>query len=256
MNGTIKQATATRMLCGVRNTNEATPRSFYEQLNAEFAFNYDPCPLNPTPTTNGLVEVWGKRAYINPPYGKEIRMWLEKANKEIEIGNTEIAVFLLPAYTDVKWFHEVVLPKGEIRFIKGRLKFGKHNNTAPFASMIVIFRQTASQFATEERCDAPHAANLPAGKLAVASESAGGNVAIGKPDLQDKTKPEAPENALQRDRDVRESGSMRTKPYTCQECGERHCWITEANRSHKKTKPERFSKANNRKWKAAHKKVK
>jgi hypothetical protein len=141
MNGTIKQATATRMLCGIRNTNEATPKSFYDQLNAEFAFDYDPCPLNPTPTTNGLIETWGKRVYVNPPYGKEIRKWIEKAQEEIVKGNTEIAVFLLPAYTDVKWFHEIVLPTGEIRFIKGRLKFGEHNNTAPFASMIVIFRK-------------------------------------------------------------------------------------------------------------------
>mgnify|MGYP001566593805 FL=1 len=84
--------------------------------------------------------MWGKRCFINPPYGKQIKIWLEKALFEIKKGNTELAVFLLPAYTDVKWFHEIVLSKAtEIRFIKGRLKFGSHNNTAPFASMVVIF---------------------------------------------------------------------------------------------------------------------
>ena len=120
------------------NINEKTPEGFYAQLNEEFHFTFDPCPLRAE--TNGLEIDWGKRSYINPPYGKAIRIWLEKALAEIEKGNTELAVFLLPAYTDVKWFHEIVLPKAqEIRFIKGRLKFGEHNNTAPFASMVVVF---------------------------------------------------------------------------------------------------------------------
>lgn len=121
------------------NINEKTPTGFYRQLDEEFLFNFDPCPLNAG--FNGLECKWGKRCYINPPYGKAIRGWLEKALVEIEKGNTELAVFLLPAYTDVKWFHEVVLPKAEeVRFIKGRLKFGEHSNTAPFASMVIVFK--------------------------------------------------------------------------------------------------------------------
>ena len=121
------------------NIHENTPVAFYNQLDEEFHFDFDPCPAEPT--FDGLSISWGKRCYINPPYGKAIRMWLEKALSEIEVGNTEVAVFLLPACTDVKWFHEVVLPKAsEVRFIKGRLKFGSHNNSAPFASMLVIFR--------------------------------------------------------------------------------------------------------------------
>ena len=121
--------------------NEKTPDGFYKQLDDEFHFDFDPCPLNPKPDRDGLLIQWGKRCYINPPYGKAIRQWLEKALTEIRGGYTEVAVFLLPAYTDVKWFHEVVLEEAkEIRFIKGRLKFGDHNNAAPFASMIVIFR--------------------------------------------------------------------------------------------------------------------
>ena len=121
------------------NIHEATPKAFYEELNKEFNFDFDPCPLNST--INGLSITWGKRVYVNPPYGKAIRSWLEKALIELENG-TEIVVFLLPAYTDVKWFHEIVITKAEeIRFIKGRLKFGEHNNSAPFASMIIVFRK-------------------------------------------------------------------------------------------------------------------
>ena len=65
---------------------------------------------------------------------------MEKALNEIEKGNTDVAVFLLPSYTDVKWFHEIALPHAkEIRFIKGRLRFGEHNNTAPFANVVLVF---------------------------------------------------------------------------------------------------------------------
>lgn len=120
------------------NIHEKTPDSFYKELNGEFCFDFDPCPLNST--ENGLRRQWGKRAFVNPPYGKAIRPFLEKCLYEIKCGNTETAVFLLPSYTDVRWFHDIVLPYAkEIRFLKGRLKFGEHNNSAPFASMIVVF---------------------------------------------------------------------------------------------------------------------
>lgn len=122
------------------NVNEKTPVGFYNQINDEFHFDFDPCPLNPTYEVDGLSIDWGKRVYVNPPYGKAVRSWLEKALRERERGNSDLVVFLLPSYTDVKWFHEIVLPMAkEIRFIKGRLKFGEHNNTAPFANMLVIF---------------------------------------------------------------------------------------------------------------------
>jgi site-specific DNA-methyltransferase (adenine-specific) len=136
-------AKPTRLLACKFNIHEATPTKVYEELNKEFEFDFDPCPLNST--TDGLSINWGKRVYVNPPYGKAIRGWLEKALIELE-KETEIVVFLLPANTDVKWFHEIVLPKAsEIRFIKGRLKFGEHNNSAPFASMFVIFKKELSK---------------------------------------------------------------------------------------------------------------
>jgi site-specific DNA-methyltransferase (adenine-specific) len=132
--------TSIKLLCTTLNTSERTPTEFYNKLNQEFNFDFDPCPLNPKYETDGLKIDWGKRVYVNPPYGKEITKWLNKALEELN-KHSEIVVFLLPSYTDVKWFHEIVLPNAEIRFIKGRLKFGEHNNTAPFASMLVIFRR-------------------------------------------------------------------------------------------------------------------
>lgn len=127
-----------RLIPKTFNMHEKTPEGFYKQLNDEFKFTYDPCPLKSK--KDGLKVRWGKRVFVNPPYGKAIRSWLEKGLNELNY-KSDIIVFLLPAYTDVKWFHEIVLPcANEIRFIKGRLKFGKHKNSAPFGSMLVIFR--------------------------------------------------------------------------------------------------------------------
>jgi hypothetical protein len=114
----------------------ATPRDVYAALDAEFQFNFDPCPLGGTiDGTATLFVLWmGKRVFCNPPYGPGIRPFLERAQE------AEIAVFLIPARTDTRWFHEIVLPLAkEIRFIKGRLKFGHAKNSAPFPSMVVIF---------------------------------------------------------------------------------------------------------------------
>ena len=113
-----------------------TPKAVYEQLDREFQFDFDPCPLGGNQDgTSRLFCSWdGRRVFCNPPYGPEKRRFLERA---IE---ADIAVFLLPARTDTKWFHELVLPIAkEIRFIRGRLKFGDAKDSAPFPSMIVIY---------------------------------------------------------------------------------------------------------------------
>jgi hypothetical protein len=75
---------------------------------------------------------------MNPPYGREIGKWIKKAYEESLNGCT--VVCLLPSRTDTRWFWDYILGKAEIRFIKGRLKFGGHKNAAPFPSMIVIYR--------------------------------------------------------------------------------------------------------------------
>jgi len=74
---------------------------------------------------------------MNPPYGREIGKWVEKAHYEAKRGAKVIC--LLPARTDTRWFHDHILGKAEVRFIKGRLKFGDGKNSAPFPSMLVIY---------------------------------------------------------------------------------------------------------------------
>jgi|WetSurMetagenome_2_1015567.scaffolds.fasta_scaffold332796_1 hypothetical protein len=112
-----------------------TPKKFYETLNEEFNFDFDPCPYNPT--FNGLETEWGKCNYINPPYNRQ-DVWLAKGLAEFFKGKT--CVFLIPARTDTKRFHDIILPHAtEIRFIKGRLTFEGCKNPSPFPTMIVIF---------------------------------------------------------------------------------------------------------------------
>lgn len=77
--------------------------------------------------------------FCNPPYGNKIKLWVEKCYRESLKENT-IVVMLVPARTDTKWFHDYVYNRAEIRFIKGRLKFGNSKNSAPFPSMVVVFR--------------------------------------------------------------------------------------------------------------------
>lgn len=125
-----------RALFSAASDRWATPKAVYDALNNEFRFNFDPCPLDGT--GDGLSPLFcewrGKRVFCNPPYGPGIGDWLKRGLE------AELAVFLIPARTDTRWFHEICLPKArEIRFIKGRLKFGDATNSAPFPSMIVIF---------------------------------------------------------------------------------------------------------------------
>jgi hypothetical protein len=84
---------------------------------------------------NGLSESWaGKRVYCNPPYGRGVGDWLAKARE------AELAVFLLPSRTDTKWWHEYAMKADEIRFLRGRLKFGDAKNGAPFPSVVLVYR--------------------------------------------------------------------------------------------------------------------
>lgn len=124
----------------------ATPQDFFDKLNEEFYFTVDVCaiPENAkcekffTPEIDGLKQEWTGVCWCNPPYGREIGKWVEKAYIASTWGAT--VVMLLPARTDTKWFHEYIYNKAEIRFIKGRLKFGNSKTAAPFPSMVVIFR--------------------------------------------------------------------------------------------------------------------
>ena len=81
----------------------------------------------------------GHRVFCNPPYGKDIKLWVQKCYEESRKENT-VVVMLIPARTDTKYFHDFIWKKAEIRFVKGRLKFGESKNSAPFPSMVVVFR--------------------------------------------------------------------------------------------------------------------
>lgn len=112
-----------------------TPKAVYSVLDSEFQFDHDPCPSNPK--IDGLTSEWGQRNFVNPPYGRELPKWVKKGYEEYQKGKT--VVFLIPSRTDTRWWHDYCM-KGEIRFIKGRLKFDDQKNSAPFPSAIVIFR--------------------------------------------------------------------------------------------------------------------
>lgn len=121
-----------------KTDNWSTPVEFYNKLNAEFNFNFDPCPLNAE--FDGLQIPWIGNVFVNPPYSN-IAAFMEKGRKEISLGNANVVVFLVPARTDTKWFHNHVLHRSELRFVVGRLKFGGGKNSAPFPSMIAVFRK-------------------------------------------------------------------------------------------------------------------
>lgn len=86
-----------------------------------------------------LVIGGGEQVFCNPPYGREIGKWVKKSFEESRKKNT-LVVMLIPARTDTKYFHDYIYGKAEIRFIRGRLKFGNAKTAAPFPSMVVIFR--------------------------------------------------------------------------------------------------------------------
>lgn len=125
-----------------------TPQEFFDRLNDEFQFEIDVCALPEnakcnryyTPEMDGLSMPWGGVCWCNPPYGREIGMWVQRAFLAAKAGAT--VVMLLPARTDTKWFHDYIYcnSQAEIRFIRGRLKFGGCKNSAPFPSMVVVFR--------------------------------------------------------------------------------------------------------------------
>ena len=116
----------------------ATPKGVFDALDAEFNFNDDPCPLYGVSHEDGLTRPWGTSTFVNPPYGREIGKWTRKAYNEAALGKT--VVMLIPSRTDTRWWHEDIMKADEIRFVRGRLKFGSAANSAPFPSAVVVFR--------------------------------------------------------------------------------------------------------------------
>ena len=125
----------------------ATPQHIFDELNNEFGFDLDVCANESNHKCDdyysieddGLSKDWsGRRVFCNPPYSN-IAEWVKKAFYETKSDNT-LVVLLIPSRTDTKYFQNYIYNRSEIRFIKGRLKFGNSKNSAPFPSMIVIFR--------------------------------------------------------------------------------------------------------------------
>ena len=114
--------------------NWSTPKDVYDELNQEFDFNDDPCPIG---GSDGLEREWGTKTFVNPPYS-QLKDWCKKAYEEWKKGKT--VVMLIPSRTDTKYWHEYIMKATEIRFIKGRLKFGDSKNSAPFPSAIIVFK--------------------------------------------------------------------------------------------------------------------
>jgi phage N-6-adenine-methyltransferase len=126
-----------------------TPQFSFDGLNAEFGFELDVCATADnakcrkfyTPEDDGLSQKWDGVCWVNPPYGREIERWMRKAFESAQEGAT--VVCLVPARTDTKWWHRYAM-RGEIRYLRGRLKFGGSENSAPFPSAIIVFRPPTS----------------------------------------------------------------------------------------------------------------
>lgn len=138
-----------------------TPQDFFNALNTEFGFTLDVCALPSnakcpryfTPEDDGLAQDWAPEiCWMNPPYGPHITgRWMAKALAESRRGAT--VVCLVPARTDTRWWHDTAT-RGEVRFVKGRLKFRHGTDASPkwsavFPSAVIIFRpETKAQGVT------------------------------------------------------------------------------------------------------------
>ena len=123
----------------------ATPQDFFNQQSALYGpFDLDVCADASNTkcqkyfdkAADGLKKTWAGKCWMNPPYGREIGKWMRKAYESSVNG--AVVVCLVPARTDTKWWHDYAM-KGEITFIRGRLKFGGSKNSAPFPSAVVVF---------------------------------------------------------------------------------------------------------------------
>jgi len=146
---TVSTAPTTRAYMPPSATDDwATPKAFYDKLNEVYEFDLDVAASSTNhlcddwygldhpdkSRRDGLNSDWYGHVWCNPPYGRGIYDWVLKASQ-----HHDLVVMLLPARTDTKWFHDLVLPNAEVTFIKGRIKFGKGIASAPFPSIVVEF---------------------------------------------------------------------------------------------------------------------
>jgi phage N-6-adenine-methyltransferase len=139
-----------RVLFSAVDNTHTTPPAVVKAMHNEFKLELDVCATKQTavckhffsPEVDGLAQEWTGVCWMNPPYGKELPRWMEKAYLSAQ-HNGATVICLVPARTDTKWWHDYALKADEIRFIKGRLTFGhphSKGHPAPFPSALVIFR--------------------------------------------------------------------------------------------------------------------
>ncbi len=146
---TIQQAPERKRLNRVLFTSHrgdwAAPGELFRELDGEFGFELDvcatatntKCPAFFSPGIDGLQQLWRGKCWMNPPYGRDIGLWMAKAYRSSLEGAT--VVCLVPSRTDTRWWHEWAM-RGDIRFLRGRIRFMGAPRSAPFASAIVLFR--------------------------------------------------------------------------------------------------------------------
>ena len=124
-----------------------TPQDLFDYLDFQYSFTLDPCATSKsakcekyyTREDDGLSKSWeGESVFMNPPYGRDIKRWIKKAYEEGQKPNTMV-VCLIPSRTDTKYWHKYCMRAKTIMFVKGRLKFGGSQNSAPFPSAVVVF---------------------------------------------------------------------------------------------------------------------
>jgi site-specific DNA-methyltransferase (adenine-specific) len=140
-------------LLSSKSNEWGTPQDLFDELNQEFNFTLDPCSTNEnhkctkyyTIEDDGLSKDWSNEVvFCNPPYGRSINKWVQKAYKESQKGAT--VVLLIPARTDTSYWHDYIFPYAkDIRYIRGRLKFVNRvqdkPQPAPFPSAIIVFSE-------------------------------------------------------------------------------------------------------------------
>lgn len=124
-----------------------TPQSFYDAWDQVYRFTLDTAaspenakaPKFYTKEDDGLSQVWSGNVWCNPPYGRQIGKWVEKAYRSTRTG-AALVVMLIPAKTETRWWHDYVIKADSIYFVKGRIQFGDSGVNAPFPSCVVVFR--------------------------------------------------------------------------------------------------------------------
>tara|TARA_R110002012_G_scaffold108012_4_gene250312 strand:- start:1108 stop:1548 length:441 start_codon:yes stop_codon:yes gene_type:complete len=141
----------TQLMFSSKSNMWSTPQKLFDKLDDEFNFTIDVCCTDDnakcinyyTEKDDGLKCEWKGNVWCNPPYS-DIKSWVIKADQEIQKSYCNKIVMLVPSRTDTAWWHDYVVYQS-VRFIRGRLKFGEHKNSAPFPSAIIIFNKQGEQ---------------------------------------------------------------------------------------------------------------